>query len=300
MADDNVKFVNPLASGFDFDETKSRSLSPTRIAGESDFDGPSIDRAQLSPNSARMADFDHDLTDDELGDLTFAFQALDCDGNGTVEPVELHAMVAVLAGPDADVTMDMILKLFVETKAEFQTWMETQGETSILPDWMDLDLVQGQGVHGQTATGVDRHHATLDIQKNATVNNAVLKRANRFRTHPLVKPISAGATQTSRALQMSAGLVKGLATGATKPFRKNSKAVQEKELAQARKELQSLMFSPDHMIFAEYLHLMCSSALIGKYFKNEDWHKRASSMRKFRHAFGLFPPREISFSIRTV
>ena len=268
MSGDSVKFVNPLAGGdFDFDQ-------------------------KTSAQTQQMADFQHDLTDDELGDLTFAFQALDCDGNGTVEPVELHAMVAVLAGSDTDVTMDMILQLFVETKADFQTWMEMQGQESLLPDWMDFDQVQEQGVHGQTATGVDRHHATLDIQKsNATVNNALMKRVRKVGSHPLVKPLSTGASQTSRALQMSAGFasgaVKGLATGATKGIRKKSKEEQEAQLEQARTDLQSLMFSPDRMIFAEYLHLMCSSALISKYFKNQDWHKRASSMRKFRHAFGM-------------
>ena len=74
--DGKVRFDNPIAAD-DLDDDKSPGTP------------------------GRMADFEHELTDDELGDLTYAFQAMDADANGTLEPDELHAMMAVLgAGVD--------------------------------------------------------------------------------------------------------------------------------------------------------------------------------------------------------
>eukprot|EP01043_Picozoa_sp_COSAG02_P005033 COSAG02_NODE_134_length_34593_cov_43.594886_19_plen_272_part_00 len=227
------------------------------------FQNPVADDA-----SARMADFDHDLTDDELSELAYTFQAVDSDGSGTIEPNELHAIVAVLAGPEADVSFEDIERLFQETKAEFQAWVKSQGEDAIMPTWMD-NAQQNHGVHGQTSTGVDRHHAQLAVDKESALErNMILRRANRVRKHPLVRPFSSRLNKNQKAMGVSDALVNGDESG------------------RPRQTLKALMLSPTRMIFAEYLHMMCSTELLAKHVKNTGWHKQASTMRKFRHAFG--------------
>jgi hypothetical protein len=248
---------------------------------------------QVDEDLSRYADFEHQLTNDELGDLTFTFQAVDADGSGTIETVELHAMVAILAGPEAEVTMDSVRALFTETKREFRAWLDMQRDSVLLPAAMDLNVLTNQGVHGQTTTGVDRHHAELDIDKT-NASNPLWRSVKKFGQHPLIKPLSTRVgrvtDQTTKALQVSKGLLLG-------------SHANESEAEQVKKTLESLMLSDDHMIFAEYVHMMCSTELLQKHFKDraEDWHKRASNMRKFRHAFGPSDPspRETSFSVRT-
>jgi hypothetical protein len=270
QADGNVRFVNPLSEGGDGD------LDPTADASETPPPG-SVD--------ARTADFKHELTDDELGDLTFAFQALDSDSSGTIEPLELHAMVSVLAGPGTVVALDSVKELFKETKDEFRAWMKQQHEDATLPPWMDPDEAARQGVHGETHTGVERHHAELNIEKG-NKDHAVWGRVKRFGQHPLIKPLSSGIDATNRILQMSYGLAKDVTTDLF--FDEDSEAVGEQSAA--AKELKNLIFSPDHLVFAEYVHMMCSHALLERFVTDKDWHKRSSHMRKFRQAFGECTP----------
>ena len=77
-------------------------------AGKVRFDNPiaaeDLDDDKSPGTPGRMADFEHELTDDELGDLTYAFQAMDADANGTLEPDELHACACIL-GCEIDVTV---------------------------------------------------------------------------------------------------------------------------------------------------------------------------------------------------
>lgn len=241
--------------------------------------------ADAGTDAVQEAQFEHELTDDQLGELTFAFQALDSDNSATIEPVELHAMVAILAGSDADVSLEDIERLFKETKAAFQAWLNGQDQDALLPSYMDRSQVQNQGKHGQTSTGVDRHHAELDVAKgNALERNPVLRTARRIGRHPLLKPLSATLNQTQRVLQLSYGLAKDATTGLV------GLATSANGQLGARETLESLMLSPDHMIFAEYVYMMCSTEVLAKHIKSEDWRWQASSMRKFRHAFGPPPP----------
>ena len=92
-----LKYVNPLGQ----DSPTDGDSSPTR----------------------RYADFEHDLSNDDLGVLTFTFQAWT-----PMTMVDRAARVARdgvdPAGPEAEVTMDGVRALFVETKREFRTWVD--------------------------------------------------------------------------------------------------------------------------------------------------------------------------------
>ena len=62
------------------------------VAGNLSFEGESAQETKV----VLKAELEHELTDDEISDLTYSFQACDIDGGGTIEPEELHAMMAGL------------------------------------------------------------------------------------------------------------------------------------------------------------------------------------------------------------
>jgi hypothetical protein len=55
--------------------------------------------------------------------------------------------------------------------------------------------------------------------------------------------------------------------------------------AQELEELHELQLHDQHLIFAEYVHMMASQNLVQKHCPG-DWHKECHQMRQFRGAFG--------------
>ena len=248
-------------------------------AGKVRFDNPiaaeDLDDDKSPGTPGRMADFEHELTDDELGDLTYAFQAMDADANGTLEPDELHAMMSVLG---AGVDMATVETMFRETKAEFQAWISTHDEETVLPDWMDEDHVGNQGVHGETKSGATRTSAALEI-KRGDKQHPVFSRLKKIGKHPLVAyTVGAPLTATQKLLTISGALAKDTVTQGLDTVNQinplSGGTAEENEAAQ--KALHELIVSDKHMIFAEYCHMMCSHQLMEKYCPG-DWHKRCGA-----------------------
>jgi hypothetical protein len=136
-------FANPLSAG-----SALTPAAPSSCAGESLLvtDG--------AGKQVRIAEFDHELDDDELSDLTYAFQACDADHSGYIEATEMHAMLAVMG---AAVTATQISELMRESKKEFALWLRSHGEGSKLPPLMVHAQTDVKAPHG-------RHHAQLDFQ----------------------------------------------------------------------------------------------------------------------------------------
>ena len=107
-------------------------------------------------------DVAHGLNEDELGDLTFAFQAIDLDSGGYLEDLELQAMISCLA--QTDITVESVQDLIQKTKASFIVWLEPHDDDATLPEEMQVDHMEVHGEVGTIKHGAVRHHAALQIK----------------------------------------------------------------------------------------------------------------------------------------
>ena len=184
-------FDNP-ASAF---ETEN-DANPAAPEQERDFD-------TAVSNVDRVADLETELTDDELSDLTYAFQAMDASNDGTIEPPELHAMMRVLG---ADISIGVVEQLFYECKKEFEQWMLAHKTGTVLPDFM----IQGE-TKRSTKHGAERHTVELNIDRS-NKQHPLFSRAKRFGKNPAIMyTVGAPITAASKLLAISYGMVKGAA-----------------------------------------------------------------------------------------
>ena len=103
--------------------------------------------AAADQGGRKVAEHDTELTEDELSDLTFAFQACDLDDQGTIAPDELHAMLTVLG---ADVDPDACRRLIREAKSDFKAWVASHDEDAVLPEQFEHSKGKAHGVHAET------------------------------------------------------------------------------------------------------------------------------------------------------
>ena len=261
---------NPMSDPFDIEEGEEVDTFGAEEGEESKYeDGYAPDED--------VADLDHDLMEDELSDLTYAFQAMDTDSSGTIEPEELHAMMSVLG---ADVDFGTILQLFRDTKEEFLRWLDSQKHRKHLPHFMkhDKNARHDTNEHGTTKHGGTRHHSELAIDRTAK-HHPVFSRVGRAGKSPLVKytvgaPLVAADTLLGISYALAKNAMPSGLMGGTAEEREREKAA-----------MHELMINDTHMIFAEYTH-MCTASdhLMAKYVPG-DWHKRAGQMRHYRQAF---------------
>jgi hypothetical protein len=194
MADE---FVNPSSESFE-SETPGSPGSPGSPAAAS-----AVFETEAIPDS--FADLDHELTDDELSDLTYAFQAMDVNNDGTIEPPELHAMMRVLG---AEPSIADVEQLFFDCKKEFVLWMGSHQHGAILPDFM----VQGSDELGNTKHGGERHAVELDIDRS-NKQHPLFSRVKRAGKNPAIAyTVGAPITAANKLLSISYGMAKGPAT----------------------------------------------------------------------------------------
>ena len=261
---DVVQFDNPLDAQ-EAEVRRTASLDP-EVGRDSPKVAAGAETDESWPSAGGEAEFAHELTEDELSDLTFAFQACDIDGGGTIEAEELHAMVAVLG---ADVTVDRVEDLIKEAKQEFKEWVEQHPEDAELPKEM-LVAVNDPGHHDSTKHGGKRHHARVQV-KEKREDGALMKAAK----HPILYPVTVPLNMTQKVLATSLGLAA-----------KGTKAVVHHK--RHKKKVKDHAPEPQHMSFAEYVHMVGSdSGLLAKIVPG-DWHKSSGQMRGYRNAFG--PP----------
>ena len=183
LGEKEAEFDNPMADAFDVEGAPG---SPGKAADDQSF-----------------ADLDHDLTDDELSDLTFAFQAMDRDGSGTIEPPELHAMMSVMG---ADITEAAVKELFRECKVEFQAWLKTHDQDAALPEYMEHTTDEAGG--GQTKHGGQRHNVELQID-SGNKQHPVFSRLKKAGQNPMIAyTVGAPITASNKLLSISYNMVR--------------------------------------------------------------------------------------------
>ena len=228
-----------------------------------------------------VAAHEHELTEDELSDLTFAFQACDLDDAGTIAPDELHAMLSVLG---AEIDEEVCIALMKEAKQEFKQWLATHEVGVALPEHMAHDKRKGHGIHGETKHGGQRHHAELSIDKTNR-HHPVMSRMQRAHANPVVKAVVSPLTYTGKMMSMSYGLAKKKVPERTRSEINDAEAKvgEGGVVAMEENALHGLIETETEMIFAEYVHMMCGETI--KKYTSADWHKSAYQMRLYRNAY---------------
>ena len=89
--------------------------SPRSIEDESAV-SPSWAVDPNSSNDQNIAANKSEMTEDELADLTYAFQAADVDGGGSIDPEEFEMMLVVMG---CKITMEQVMEVINEAKAGF-------------------------------------------------------------------------------------------------------------------------------------------------------------------------------------
>ena len=188
--DVKAAFDNPISDSFETEGSAS-------AAGTQSFE----DEAELA-DTTDMADLDHEKTDDELSDLTYAFQAMDVSNDGTIEPAELHAMMRVLG---ADITIEQVNKLYRECKKEFGDWVLAHTAGTVLPDFMH----ETRGGPGSTKHGGERHMTDLNIDRK-NKQHPVFSRVRRLGKNPAIAyTVGAPITAANKIMSISYGMAKG-------------------------------------------------------------------------------------------
>lgn len=277
---DNPVFENANDEGnSSFETEQSPRKSPTSAkkgTALGDDDG-----AEEEPQAV-TAELEHELTDDELSSLTYAFQACDIDGAGTIEPDELYAMMASL-GAEVDLrTVQLVMK---ESTEKFQVWLDEQKakEASDVAVELPSELRHDEdesGHHGSTKHGGKRHHTELGIQQRHVLV--------RIGQHPALAPVRVPMKYSAKIMYISGKVVASPVTVLAKRKKEDPYVgMSEEEKAKAMEEA---MLSDQHMTFAEFMYMMAHREVLDKLVPG-DWHQSSAMMRKYRHAFGKVPPR---------
>jgi len=283
---------------------------------------PAQEGSDLMENH-HVAEFESHLSEDDISDLTYAFQACDADRGGTIDVSEFHAMLDVLGAPD--LSLQLVQMLFVHAKQDFTEWRKEHDTNMALPE--EMIYLETEAGHVDTHRhGGQRHYHTLAIDK---ANRSILPQFQAVRDSKMVtavtsnkvmqtvgKPVAAvgkagvKATQTAvaTAVDTTKKGVNLLFKGATMPLDYTGKLLDisyglmtaddpspregggdeglsagEQKLQREREMLEKAIASEDTMVFAEFVHLWGGQRI--QELVPGDWHKSADKMRVYRNAY---------------
>ena len=107
MATEDSSFQNPLSSS-----AAASTPAPSPLAVDPELDTDMSAAEMIKANEAEM-------TEEELSDLTYAFQAADMDGGGAIDCDEFAMMLAVMG---CDISMEQV--------KEVSKWVECRSAPS--------------------------------------------------------------------------------------------------------------------------------------------------------------------------
>ena len=229
--------------------------------------------------SKKVAEHVTELNNDELSDLTFAFQACDVDGEGTIDVDELHSMLALLG---TELSMEETAALMKKAKQDFKDWLATHEVGTVLPEYFDQKESKSDGVHGESKHGGDRHFHEIDIDKSNR-HHPILSRVQKAHQNPLVKVVAAPVTYTGKLLDISYQMAKKALPSKTTTEIDETELMGGNALLMEENALHGVMDSDSDMIFAEYVHMMCGEVI--KEYVPADWRQSAYQMRLYRNAY---------------
>ena len=174
---DDVRFINPLGE----DGSPSPRTSSSSPAGLTPRSPAYVEGSDMLQDH-HVAEFECHLSEDDISDLTYAFQACDADRGGTIDGPELYAMLDVLG---ATVTPEMVDTLFKHAKEDFFEWRQDHDDNMVLPGEMQYNE-DDAGHLDDTRHGGERHYHTLAIDK---ANRSLGPGFQSFKDHKVVQMV---------------------------------------------------------------------------------------------------------------
>lgn len=287
-----------------------------------DFDNPintSEDGQEEGMSAAQMiANNESGMTEEELSDLTYAFQAADMDGGGAIDQEEFSMMLSVMG---CDISDAQVEQAIVDAKEGFSAWLKMADAENIAKCqrvWeeydedksgtMDLgevnnviEALQNMGFNPSPISAADMDDGELDFDEFSAW---FLKQEGLPDTFsaPKANPVPGGAKAESgmRKLTNASMAVTGLALKPLSMLTKQAVAGPTELLKMSAKMAGVREPSPDgqgggdeeagremldeaDLSFAEYVFMMRGGLL--QDFLPGDWQERAEDMRKLREAF---------------
>ena len=278
-------------------------------------DGDEMSTAQM------IAMNESEMTEDELSNLTYAFQAADMDGGGNIDADEFQTMMTVMGG---DLDNDAVSRVISNAKSGFRAWLALADEENIAKakavweecdedksgtmDLREVNLVitklQAMGCNPTPMAAADMADGEIDFDEFKAWFLAQDNLPDDFSAAAGGKPggfsqkKGKGKLGKLRTKLMSplAGMTKAVVTG-PQQLLKQSAELLKSQATTGKDEVDVTMGLPSddeaaarealdaelELIFAEFVFMMRAGLL--KEFLPGDWQDRADDMRKLREAF---------------
>ena len=107
-------------------QTKMADTFDKSPSGSRDFENDTHDNMSASQMIANVEETD--MTEDELMDLTYAFQAADMDGGGAIDAEEFGMMLSVMG---CSISKAQVKQVIVDAKSGFGAWKKMSDDENI-------------------------------------------------------------------------------------------------------------------------------------------------------------------------
>ena len=300
---------NPLAKT-GFGDTSRRVYAARRNAAEAAHSvGPQSNQAFTANDS--------EMTEEELADMTYAFQAVDMDNGGYLDIEEFGTMLAVMG---CEITPEQVKEVFSEAKNGFVGWLRSKDDQTkqhCRDVWsqIDWDMSGDLGAKEINYLVTTLRHQGFNPTgfSDAALRDGVIDfhefsewfvKQDGFTADfgdPPGKARGGGAKVGGlRRFSSQRGVVKLM----NKVLRKSQRVITQMALAPIRllrmsgemlavdlgkedveHEVRKRMRNPEQLVFAEFVYMM-RAGMLKSYLKGaDDWRTRAEDMRKLREAF---------------
>ena len=277
-------------------------------------------RNQSETSTAQMIKAnEEEMTEDELADLTYTFQAADMNAAGVIDANEFSTMLHVMG---AELGMDEVLEIISEAKTSFKTWKKMADEENVdkvKAIWAEYDT------NGDDAMDLKEITAVIDKLKELGADPNPINKADmrdgelsfdEFMAWFLkqdglpdefASPSLTGGTSLASRKKNKGVVGKGLnamllplsvgtkiaSAGPLFLMHQSTKMMKNKDEGQmedplseeydAEKAAEQAMARKNQLIFAEFAFMMRAGTL--KTHLSDNWKERAEDMRKLREAF---------------
>ena len=310
--------------------TVNPMLAELIVGGLDDEDEPEVIRGKVVANpmitgsgggeasAAQMiAANESAMTDEELSDLTYAFQAADMDGGGIIDADEFNLMLTVMG---AEITRQQIMSVIGDAKEGFAAWKRTSDEECVEKCrviWEEYDedksgtmdrkeiaavieKLRSMGADPEPISESDMADGELNFDefmawylKQDTLPDEFSAPDGSAPAGGLGKQKKKGVVSNGvRKVLMPLRAVKKVASGPAQLLQQSAKMMKKKDSGKSGEPgsdepqlsaVELAMEEADQLIFAEFAFMMRAGSL--KPYLCANWKERTEDMRKLREAF---------------
>ena len=282
------------------------------------MENPLATKLQESPQSAIEAN-QSEMTEDELNDLTYAFQAADMDGGGAIDEEEFALMLAVMG---CEIDAESVKRVINEAKEGFADWLKLADEENVkrcqvVWDQYDddksgtMDLIeintcitalQDLGCKASTMTAEEmkkmasRPDGELTFEefsqwylKQEGLPDGFSAPSGQLGGGLGKKEKGKIAKAREAVMKPLSGMTKKVASGPQQLLQQSARMMKAEDATGNDEDYdeeaagRAMLEEEADLIFAEFVFMMRAGML--SEFLPGDWQERAEDMRKLREAF---------------